>query len=127
MVHGNFNMENITFSPQNVPTLGHLFPKTSCAKNSWTVHCPFFLVAKWWKFMTKKKPCLETQVCVFFTIQNYMKLWNSAKCEIDVIMIFYYILFKMYIWIYCLSPDIFEIRVMSLQLKLKALQNQWKV
>jgi len=76
MVHGNFHMENFTFFPQNVPTLGHLFPKKIFCKKSLDSSQPLFLLLPGGENSKKKKkekkPCLETQVCVFFTIQNYM-------------------------------------------------------
>jgi len=76
MVHGNFHMENFTFFPQNVPTLGHLFPKKIFCKKSLDSSQPLFLLLPGGENSQQKKkekkPCLETQVCVFFTIQNYM-------------------------------------------------------
>jgi hypothetical protein len=44
MVHGNFHMENFTFFPQNVPTLGHLFPKKIFCKKSLDSSQPLFLL-----------------------------------------------------------------------------------
>jgi hypothetical protein len=81
MVHGNYNRENFTFFPQNVPTLGHLFPR--------------------------KIFCKKTILCVFYNTKLYV-IMKFQKYEINIITIFCSILFKMSVWIYF---DILKVQI----------------
>lgn len=106
------------------------FQKKSFAKNPGIVHSPFFSccqVVKIHDKKPKKKNLAWKHKLVCFL--QYKIIWNSKNVKLISLQYFFLFYFKCmfeFILIFWKSTY-FEIRVMSLQLKLNALQNQWKV